>query len=229
MLHIGKTGGTALKFVLRRNRRTGTYLVVPHRHRIRLADLPPWDAFFFFVRDPADRFVSGFNSRLREGRPRYVKPWTPPERKAFAQFPTAEDLALALSSEDETRRRQARRAMRSIRHVRSGFGHWLGGEALLRRRRRRLLMVGRVEHLGADFDRLKALLSLPADAALPVADRVAHKDTGAAPRTLSDQARANIEHWYAEDYRLLEVLAALDPEGRRGELARPGRLGLPGT
>lgn len=228
MLHIGKTGGTALKYVLRRNRRAGPYLVVPHRHRIRLADLPPWDDFFFFVRDPADRFVSGFNSRLREGRPRYVKPWTTPEKRAFGQFTTAEELALALGSEDETRRRQARRAMRSIRHVRSGFASWLGSERLVRRRRRHLLMVGRLETLEADFDRLKVLLSLPAEATLPVADRVAHKDTGAAPRTLSTQARANIEQWYAEDYRLLEVFAALDPRSRQAvpsERAHPTRPG----
>lgn len=226
MLHIGKTGGTALKYVLRRNRRTPTCLVLAHRHRVRLADLPPWDDFFFFVRDPTDRFVSGFNSRLREGRPRYFKPWTAQEKRAFSHFGTAEELALALSSEDPGRRRRARQAMRSIRHVRSGLTTWLGSERLLRRRRRHLLMVGRLETIDADFDRLKAALCLPADAALPSADRVAHKDPGAAPRTLSAEARTNIEAWYAEDYRLLEVIAALDPAADRGRhqpsTARPG-------
>lgn len=210
MLHIGKTGGTALKFVLRRNKETGTYVVRPHPHKVRLADIPPWDDFFFFVRDPVDRYVSGFNSRLREGRPRYSRPWTPRERWAFERFGTAEELALALSSDDPARRKDARRAMRSIRHVRSGFDTWAGPDRLLLRRRRHLLMVGRLETIEADFARLKALLGLPDGVALPDKDKAAHRDPGSAPRTLNDEARANIVTWYAADYRRLELYRSLD-------------------
>lgn len=225
MLHIGKTGGTALKYVVRRNRDTGAYVLKGHPHKVTLADLPPWDDFFFFVRDPVDRYVSGFNSRLREGRPRYSRPWTPGERWAFARFQTAEQLALALSSDDPDRRADAERAMRSIRHVRSGFDTWVGEDRRLQRRRRHLLMVGRLETIDADFARLKDLLGLPADVRLPDKDTAAHRDTGEAPRTLSDAARANIAAWYAEDYRRLEMYLAMDP-GRPAlaqESAGPGR------
>jgi len=228
MLHIGKTGGTALKYVLRRNRETPTYLVLVHPHKVRLADLPPWDDFFFFLRDPVDRYVSGFNSRLREGRPRYVKPWTRRERWAFQRFQTAEGLALALGSDDPKRRAEAERAMRSIRHIRSGIATWVGAGPRLRRRRQHLLMVGRLETIGADFDRLKALLGLPADARLPDHDKAAHRDTGAAPRTLSEQARANVAEWFADDYRLLAECSAMD-RGRRDDLARAPEGVMPGT
>lgn len=221
MLHVGKTGGTALKYVLRRNRETPTYLIFPHPHKIRLADVPPWDDFFFFVRDPVDRYVSGFNSRLREGRPRYVKPWTARERWAFARFDTAEGLALALGSDEPRRRREAERAMRSIRHVRSGFDTWVGPERMLRRRRRHLLMVGRLDTIDADFERLKAAVGLPQDARLPDKDKAAHRDPGAAPRTLSPQARANIAAWYRDDYRLMDLYCSMD--AGRAALDQPQR------
>ena len=34
-----------------------------HRHAVRLRDVPVGEKFFFFVRDPVSRFVSGFHSR----------------------------------------------------------------------------------------------------------------------------------------------------------------------
>ena len=225
MLHVGKTGGTALKYALRGHKDSPALLIVTHRHRIKLADLPPWDDFFFFVRDPVDRYVSGFNSRLREGRPRYVKPWTARERWAFERFASAEDLALALGSDDWRRRRQARSAMRSIRHIRTGFASTVGDGRRLRRRRRHLLLVGRLETIGADFERLKSALGLPEGLRLPDADRAAHRDPGSVTRTLSDGARANVEDWLSEEYRLLEVFGDIDP-GWTGGCA-PDRRQLP--
>jgi hypothetical protein len=225
MLHIGKTGGTALKYVIRRHGRTPERVVFAHRHRVTLADLPPWDDFFFFVRDPADRFVSGFNSRLREGSPRYVKPWTSREKEAFSRFRSAEELALALGSQDLVERSEARRAMTSIRHVRSDFSTWLGSEKLLRRRQRHVLLVGRLETLDDDFEKLKRLLDIPHRVSLPTADRVAHKDPGAAPKTLSERARANLQEWYAADYRLLRSLEA----GRVSHLPKASVKSPPGA
>ena len=71
----------------------------------------------FFIRDPLSRFVSAFNSRLREGRPRYHYPWREEERIAFAVFRTPDQLGSALSSDDPAQREQAEQAMRSIGHL----------------------------------------------------------------------------------------------------------------
>ena len=46
------------------------------------------------LRDPADRFVSGFYS-LRQGAPAHHM-WTPREAEAFEHFPTARRLARAI-------------------------------------------------------------------------------------------------------------------------------------
>ena len=67
-LHIGKTGGTAIKAALKAYPPAVTLHV--HPHRFALADVPRGERVFFFVRDPLSRFVSAFHSRKRRGLPR---------------------------------------------------------------------------------------------------------------------------------------------------------------
>ena len=118
LLHIGKTGGTALKHALRTERlayykpenahkfpETPYGRIQLHGHRFRMEDVPPGDYATFFVRDPISRMVSGFYSRLDEGRPHYGSKWTPDERTAFEAFPTPQSLASALDSEDAEQRK----------------------------------------------------------------------------------------------------------------------------
>ena len=90
-MHIGKTAGTALRFTLVEIRRR------PHTewstgHTTRLDECPPGQKFFFCVRDPTDRFLSGFLSRQREGRPRFDMPWNEEEAIAFSRFSSAEEM-----------------------------------------------------------------------------------------------------------------------------------------
>ena len=95
-LHIGKTGGAAVKHALKPVAAAGHLML--HGHDVRLHDVAPGEQVFFFLRDPLSRFVSAFYSRQREGRPRYVVPWTPDEEAAFGRFRTANELADGLSS-----------------------------------------------------------------------------------------------------------------------------------
>lgn len=102
-LHIGKTGGTTIKAVLRS-------LPYEHRpkfvllgHHLTLAEAiaaQPDMPVFFSVRRPETLFVSAFNSRLRQGMPQYDIRWTPRQRKMFSLFKTPNELAEALSAED---------------------------------------------------------------------------------------------------------------------------------
>jgi len=208
MLHIGKTGGTAVKVALRRCRKdpsVKTHILL-HRHRVRLADIPPWDDVFFFVRDPTSRYVSAFNSRQREGRPAHYHPWRPEERRIFERFPTADALARSLVSPDAETRRAARRAMMRIPHVSRGLTRWLADKDLLERRRSRIILVGRQESLATDFQRLRQLLDLPATCTLPAADSIAHRSTGLQPTDLSAEAQAGLRAWFREDFELLDLL-----------------------
>ena len=65
-LHIGKTGGTAVKHALKPVAAAGHLML--HGHDVRLHDVAPGEQVFFFLRDPLSCFVSAFYSRQREGR-----------------------------------------------------------------------------------------------------------------------------------------------------------------
>jgi hypothetical protein len=159
------------------------------------------------VRDPISRFLSGFLSRQRQGRPRYHVRWTPEEALAFQQFQRANDLAEALSA-DDPRHALAVRAMRGIGHVRDSYWDWFGSESYLLERADDILLVGRQETLTADFARLRQLLSLPASVALPTDEKEAHRNPAQLDRHLSQAARENLRAWYERDYQFLEFCSA---------------------
>lgn len=211
MLHIGKTGGTAMKYAFSRlDPSLGTYEMIVHKHVERLPRIPEGHKCFFVVRDPVDRFVSGFNSRLREGRPRHLCPWTPAERVAFSHFPSPDRLGRALSSEDVGERARAFAAMAVIRHVRDSYWDWFVNWEYLESRADDILMILWFPDLTPMFPRLRDLLGLPSTVTLPDDDLNTHRSPKDADRTLSDLARSNLEHWYGRDYAFIDLCATLD-------------------
>jgi hypothetical protein len=210
MLHIRKTGGTAVKAALAGIETPANLRLMLHPHRVSLRDVPASDDVFFFLRDPVARFVSGFESRRREGRPAHYHPWSPAERRAYERFATAEELAAALASTNPEERRAAEQAMNGINHVRSRLSDWLGDEALLKSRRAHILLVGWQETLDFDFRRLVELLQLPTDTSLPTDEASAHRSSPDGSRALlSDSAASTIRDWYGSDYRLIEAVVDL--------------------
>lgn len=207
LLHVGKTGGTAVRHVLEPWASECPWLHL-HRHPTRLADVPEGERVVLFLRDPERRFVSAFNSRLRKGRPRYNAEWSDGEATAFGEFPTPDALATALSDPDDARRERAVAAMRAIRHVRSGYWYWLGSPDLLAARADDILFVGTQEYLAEDVAALGTLLDLPL-APLPADPVEAHRTPDGVDTSLGDVARANLRKWQARDHRAIAACAAL--------------------
>ena len=205
LLHIGKTGGTAPKEALRDIQKGKRYRLFLHDHGVRLTDIPRFDDVIIFLRDPVSRFVSGFNSRKREGRPRYYFPHTPAEKEAFTKFPTPNALAEALSSNDPQEREDALKAMKSIGHVRTFYSDWLISiEELLKRKGH--LFIGATETLEKDFEALKAWIGVDAsNVKLPSDPIKAHRAPEGSDTYLSPLAEKNLRQWYAEDYKFLEI------------------------
>ena len=208
VLHIRKTGGTALKDALATCPKPTGVRIVFHGHSVRLTDIPPRDEVVFFVRDPVTRFVSGFNGRLREGRPRYNVPLSARERRALTRFPTPDDLALGLYADDPSTRHEAHAAMREVRNVGTRLADWLGDAGTLMARRDTILLAGWTDTLSEDFQRLKALLGLSSECRLPTGDS-AHRAPETQTRTLSDSAVANLRRWFADDEPLLAACREL--------------------
>lgn len=210
-LRPGKTGGTALTATLLEHRDLPSYEIVFHGHDTTMADVPVGEHALFVLRDPVSRFVSSFNGRLREDRPRYHYPWTEGELRAFARFKKPEELASALSSANETERSAAADAMRSIGHINTPYSYWFGGVRRFRRRLRDVFFIAFQESLDDDFELLKQKLGLPPEARLPSDDAAAHRTPASFPRDLSDRARANLERWYAKDIEFVKLCRQLAP------------------
>jgi hypothetical protein len=206
MIHIGKTGGTALKTVLHAyNARRDSDPIELFRHEMTLPRLVAESSFskaIFFVRDPLSRFVSGFNSRLR-GDPRKKKAnWSPEERFAFSRFTTPNDLAEALSS--PTKRKDAERAMRGIQHVREPLSYYLGSTGFLERNKDRIFFIGRQETFDDDVVCLKRMLGVEPEILPPSGREDANRTPPTMSTELSKRAIGNIKPWYEEDYPILE-------------------------
>jgi hypothetical protein len=199
VFHIGKTGGTALGETLLRYGDTSRYRLSFGGHTLTLRDVPTGEKFMFVIRDPMSRFVSAFNGRLREDRPRYHYPWRDEEKVAFAIFKTPDQLATALSARHRVTRRKAEDAMRGIGHVNTPYSYWFDDERTFLERVRDLFFIGFTERLDDDFELLKCKLGLPPQAKLPQDETRAHRTPTSFANQLSDVARANLERWYADD------------------------------
>ncbi len=197
-LHIGKSGGTAIKHALGPIAPIAN--VVFHPHWIQLGRIPTGERVFFFLRHPLSRFISGFYSRQREGRPRYVAKWTPDEAEAFGHFRTPGELAGALSANNAAVRESAERAMRGIGHVRARYWDWLVDPSYLQSRAGDLYFIGLQENLTDDFATLKARLGIAPGVSLPDDDINAHRNPTSLDRSLDEQASRNLADWYAEDF-----------------------------
>ena len=215
-LHIGKTGGTAVKDALRPHVQSGNYFIVLHSHETALKDLPVGERAIFFLRDPITRFVSGFNSRLRQGQPRYLVPWKPAEKIIFERFTTPNSLATALSSVNSEERAAAENAMRGIQHVRDHYSRWFGSETEFVTRAMDVFFIGFQETLTKDFEVLKSKLELPAEAVLPSGEVAAHKTPEKFDKRLDPVAVENLTRWYADDIRFYQLAQKLVVENKLG-------------
>jgi len=208
-LHIGKTGGTAVKYALAGHDRALNFRIELHAHKVRLRDIPAGDSVVFFVRDPITKFVSAFYSRQRRGRPRHNAPWRPVEAEAFARFSTPRQLANGLSSSSEEERHAAIHAMKNIGHVRDSYWDWFVDEAYFQSRMDDVYFIGFQETLTTDFELLKQKLGLPELIRLPEDDVNAHRSPAGLDTYLGEVAEANLRDWYARDYTFIALCRQL--------------------
>ncbi len=180
------------------------YRLIRHPHNIGLPNIPESDYFFFCVRDPIDRYASGFLHRELQGQPRFSVPWSEAEAKAFARFPSPDALAVALSA-GGTEQQEAEAAMRDIQHVRSSYWDWFKNPDYFKSRADHILWIGQTESL--DMKPLATALGL--ERAEPPTDPLRANVTPRPKPVLSDLARQNLREWYAKDYMFLELCAEL--------------------
>lgn len=204
-LHIGKTGGSAFKHALNKHSANNRYIIYLHPHDVKLRNIPEGESVIFFLRDPINRFVSGFFSRQRQGQPMHFSPWNSDEKNAFEYFDTPNQLAIALSSTDAEEKTRSQKAMKSIQHVRNSYWEWFESEEYLKSRLSDIFFIGFQEHLTEDFEILKSKLGLSESVELPNDNIQAHRNPTNLDKTLKYKAIENLKHWYKDDYKFISL------------------------
>lgn len=199
-LHIGKTGGSAVKSVLNDFLETHDYSLKLHGHNISLGDIPKGELVVFFLREPISRFISGFYSRHRKGQPKYHNEWTPKEKEIFEHFSTPNEIAVSLASNQEL----ALKAMNNIQHFRR-YNEWFIDFDYFNSRLEDILFIGFQESLNEDFEKLKKILEIPQNTTLPTDDVTAHKNPVNVDKTMDEKGLSALREWYAEDFKFISL------------------------
>jgi len=206
VLHIGKTGGTSLSNILKSKKKeieASPFTVVRYQHDSNIRNIrtnSEEGKFIFFVRHPVSRFISGFHSRQRMGRPAYNIPWTSSEQAAFEMFKDPEALAAGLDSDDQATRTAAFLSMKVIEHVRDPMTFWLGSPKRLRRHAEEIFFIGAQETFNDDSAAL--LRKMGVDSGVPALSESEKHAAERKPFALSERAAKNIETWYSDDLEI---------------------------
>ena len=211
-LHIGKTGGTAIKHAMGQNTADCDYVINLHSHRVKLRDVPKGEHVVFFLRDPISRFVSGFYSRQRQGQPRCFYRWSSEEKEAFEEFESPDQLAIAIASKNVEEKKRACFAMESIQHVRDSYWGWFESEAYFKSRLSDVFFIGFQESLLEDFGNLKTKLHLPESVELPKDNVLAHRNPAELNKKLSETAVENLKDWYQKDFDFIDLCKEVIPK-----------------
>lgn len=177
-------------------------------HGKKLTDIPDGVPYFFSIRQPVSRFVSGFYERKRQGGDTYPNPWSLFEASAFKRFEHANDLAEALFLDSDVGI-QAREAIRSISHTSmQQVDHFARAGSFLKARPP--LAIVRQEFFREDFQFLLDRIGMKVEVqSLLNSDSAESRITDyTRVPSLSALAVQNVRTWYVQDvwfYRACEA------------------------
>jgi hypothetical protein len=212
-LHIAKTGGTSTQALLARLKFDGYEIPTMLGHYWTVGDVRlryPRMRLAFVLRDPLERVISGFNTRLRGG-PEGTRLWSAGETAIFSIFPTAESFLAACASDDPFDQVAARTAMRTIEHLRLGYGHHFGTAARARALGARVYCVGSLWHLDSFHSNMLAPLGID-ESIVRAYSTIEHRapvPASSIAAQLSEVERAKLREFLRSEYDIYESLIAL--------------------
>lgn len=197
-MHIGKTAGTQIEHISNKLISYGVD-IKKAGHDLKLKSIKGELPYFFSIRDPAQRFKSGFYSRKRKGQPRLYVEWSKFEAIAFNEFEHANDLAEALLQNDK-KGLNARAAIKAIRHTGMQQVDWFEGVAFLDQRPP--MHIIRQEYFNNDMQELinSIGVDLKVESLITTDPISAHKNNYQGAPDLSELAIHNLSQWYMQGY-----------------------------
>jgi len=213
-MHIPKTGGTGVnafgKSLVERGHRFPC--IFGHGWTVQeILENFPKIQINFILRDPLSKMISGFNSRIRQGRPTYNSIWTPGEASAFTLFPSVRNFFDAILADDEFNKSAVAYTMRRVRHLHWNYGFYFKNLETIRANQSSFRLIGTMETLNEFVGGMTALVGAPESLAREFYEKQ-HESSTRAEQALegySPKEINRIRNFLRRDYRIYSELMTL--------------------
>jgi hypothetical protein len=222
-LHIPKTGGTSLISFGQQLVDKGHPFPVSFGHSWRIHEIRsyfPKIKLTLMLRDPLERMVSGYNSRLRQGRPSYNSMWTPAEAAVMAMLPSSRHLLDAMLSEDQFSISAVAYARKKVSHLRWNYCFYFKNPEFVRKNASLFQLVGHMRNFGQFVNRMAELCETP-DALVRELYHKMHDSPEKSSSVLDHYSQEEISRLraaMAEEYAIYDELCQLLPKEEQGEI-----------
>jgi hypothetical protein len=201
-LHFGKTGGTFFTTSLSHYRHNLAHV---HHEDISLKRVCGQKCVVFFVRDPIDRWISGYYSRYRHGCPSHCSNWTQCEEEYFTKFPTVNSLAEALTethtSTEKLLLKSAHNMVNCVGHLWRNFAFYLKG---LKTEFNKIGYVGLTDNMTEDFQYFIKKFNFT-QISKHTFEKI-HPNLSNKTNVLSEKGRQNLINLLVKDYYYMDLL-----------------------
>lgn len=209
LIHIGKCGGSNLVYKFRELHD----ITIPHIHvrKPDIRDIQNSDHVCILIRNPINRYISIFYFYYEI----YERNKTDSIMKEiFDIFPTAEELAINLFSNDNKKRELCLSAFKHILHLRCNHAFYLTPQVIDAMKSKRVFII-RQEHYNDDFrkyyDFLRCKYNINHDKYNNfIENKYNNTDKYNNKKTLSKISIENLKKIMSDDYLVLKKLKELD-------------------
>ena len=209
-IHIGKTAGNTVKSIASDVNHNYNKKLHIYPHNCDLKNILRFrkDRISFILRDPAERFISGFYSRMRNGRPLNNRLWSLKEAISYLYFPDANKLCEALGDDDERLYSAALYAINSIQHLKRGYSFYFQSVDMIKKYEDRFYAIVPFDKLHDYMHEIFSPLGVPQDFVEKNMQKYHAAPVETARRTaeLTQAARENLRSFLQQDYEIYEYL-----------------------
>lgn len=218
-LHIPKTGGSGVSKFGQELVARGYEFPCQFGHNWKVEKIRehfPEMRLCFILREPLSRMISGFNSRMRQGRPTYKSPWSPAEAAAFAMLPSHRHLLDAMLSDDEYQQSVLSHAMRVVRHLRWNYPFYFKDLPTLKSHAAHFELIGDISSSFDFIERITVLSGAPVALASELYEKrhVASVRFDDALAGYDEDQIARIQHHLRKDYPIYRELLSMANSGQ---------------